>query len=181
MLIVLVVIAVAMLLVGGGAWYLMQPGRSNFLSRGMRKMFAPAKVQKAMLFGEDGVLHCGDYKIKHAGFIEDRDNKGAWHQIPSLMLKCQGLRRHVLLLTERNTLPYNPFVSIQPSKLEKLKNIDEIADEGATRAIDEAIKNSRNNMIASALVICACAVVLVFIIFIGFSWWQGGGKLPFVG
>lgn len=170
-----------MVLLGVGGWWFMQPGRSNFLSRAMRKLFTSPKLQKAFLIGEDGVVHADDYRIIAPGYIENKDSTGVWHQVQVLMLKCQGMKRHVLLLTERNTIPFNPFVVLPPSKLEKIRNTEAIAAEGATRAIDEAVKHSKNNMIASALVICACAVVLVFLVFMGFQWWQNGGTLPGMG
>lgn len=171
----LIIIIVVSVLLGIGAWATLRSGSSNPVSRLLKKIFTKPQVQPVMLIGEDGVARILEFTIPVAGFIQNLNKDGIWHLVHALMLPMQGMRRHILVLSERNTLPHNPFNSISPSKLNKIKDLDAIADEGGRNAVADGIKNSRNNLIASALVICACAVALVFIIFIGYSIWRNGG------
>lgn len=171
----LIIVVVASVVFGFGGWWLLRSKNSNPASRVARKFFASPQKQPVMLISEDGVARLMEYTIPVAGFVQNVAKDGAWHLVHSLMLPLQGVRRHILVLTERNTVPYNPFITLSPARMSKIKNLDAIADEGGAIAVKDGIKNSRNNMIASALVICACAIALVFLIFIGFSIWQNGG------
>lgn len=180
-IILLVIIVAAGGLLGFGGWWLMQPGRSNFLSRFLKKMFAPPMIYPTVLISEDGVVRLGTHKINYPGFIRNNEKTGVWHLIQGLSLKYQGMRRRVLILTERSAIPFNPFIILKPKELDSIKNLEKIAEEGGTRAVADGIKQSKNNMIASALVICMCAVVLVFLLFLGFQFWQGGGSFFGIG
>lgn len=171
----LIIVVVASIVLGLGGFFLLRSKATNPVSRQAKKFFASPQIQPIMLISEDGVARLMEFTIPVAGFLQNKVKDGAWHLVHQLMLPMQGMRRHVLILTERNTLPYNPFVTLSKSKIDKINNLDAIADEGGAIAVKDGIRNSRNNMIASALVICACAIALVFIIFVGFSIWKNGG------
>ena len=151
----------------------------GLLSSFMPKMFGGKRKQTNILIGEDGHVSKKQYTIPGPGFVVNKDETGAWHLVNSLMLKITGMQRYVLIFTERNTVPYNPFVTIPPKTLEKIQSLDSIAGNSTSPMLKMALKNSKNNLIASALVICVCAVVFVFLVFVGFNWWKNGGRLPF--
>lgn len=174
-LMLLIILVLVMLAIGVLAWFFMRPGQSNFISRILRKIFGTKKIQPCLLLGDDDVLRKLNFTIPVPGFVTDPDRTGVWHLIPSLAFKLQDYKRRYLLLTERNTVPYNPFVKIMPAKLDKIRNIDDIASESGETAVLDGVKNSRNNLIASAIVIAACAVTLCFLFFIGFALWRNGG------
>jgi len=151
----------------------------GLLNSFMPKIFGRKKKQIGILIGEDGHVRKENYTIPGPGFVVDSNETGAWHLVNSLMLKITGMQRYVLIFTERNTVPYNPFVTIPPKTLEKIQSLDSIAGNSTSPMLKTALKNSRNNLLVSGLVICVCAVVFVFLVFVGFNWWKNGGRLPF--
>ena len=162
------------ILLGVCSWWLLRPTTANPVSRTLKKWFTKTPVQSVILIGEDGVARLEEFQIAVSSFIINTAKTGAWHLTHQLALPLKGLKRPVLLLTERSTLAYNPFVTLSPAKLAKIKNVDEVAAEGGDNAIRDGLKNSRNAILQSGMIICACAVALVFLIFIGFQMWKAG-------
>ena len=173
-----------MLLVGGvifmvifafGIYWLTRPTRGNAVSRWFRSFFKGGMVQTCVHIGEDGIVRKEEMKIPYPLYLTDKEQNVAWHQVHSLAIKLEGIGRYVMVLTDSSTIPYNPFVTLSAAKLQKLNDNNAIAKEGAVTALKDAIKASRNNMIASALIICVCGVVLMFLVYIGFTMWRNGG------
>jgi len=174
-LVLLIIIIAAGVGIGIIAWFVMRTKSSNRMSLATKRFFGKPKVQPVILIGEDNVAHLMEFSIPLPSFVMNLEKDCVWHLVNSLMLPMQGMIRHVLVLNERNTVPYNPFVKLTPTREAKIKDLDAIADEGGRNAVVAGIKASRNNMIASALIICACAVAFVFLLFIGYQFWQNGG------
>ncbi len=170
-----IIVGAVIVLFGIGAWWLMRARSANVVSITAKKFFAKPPTHPVIIIGEDHVARLREFVIPLPTFLINTAKDGMWHQVSSLMLPLQGMIRQVQILNERCTVPYNPFVKPSPTKLAKITNLDAIADEGGRNAVRDGIKNSKNNMIASALVICACAIAFVFLLFIGFQFWQNGG------
>jgi hypothetical protein len=80
----------------------------------------------------------------------------------------------VLIFTQRNTMPYNPFVTIPEDELKKLLKTDKLAKESFLRAKIEAINESRNNLIGIALIITACVTVVSILLMFGITGLHNG-------
>jgi hypothetical protein len=66
--------------------------------------------------------------------------------------------------------------------MEKIRNLESIADVNSGNVMAKAARNGRNNIVAMGLTICVCAVVFAFLVYTGVSAWQNGGiKMPFFG
>lgn len=156
-------------------YWLSRPTRGNPISKWIRSFFNTAKEQSVIHIGDDRVVRKEDYKISLPTYITNKDGSGTWHQVYSLALRIAGFTRHVLILTNTSTVPINPFVSLSSTRLAKLMDNHAIAEECAFTALHDSVRNAKNNQIASALIICVCAVVLVFLIFMGYTFWKSGG------
>jgi hypothetical protein len=81
----------------------------------------------------------------------------------------QGLNGEVSIYTERNTIPFNPFVTFKTGEKEKLTNTREMAKEAFMRAKIEALNESRNNLIGLGLIITACVMAFSVLAIMGMT------------
>jgi hypothetical protein len=125
--------------------------------------------QTVIVSGEDGVMRLEVDPIILAGYLTDPHKKGARHLIKKLALPMQGLAGEILIFTERNTIPYNPFLKLGTPEKEKLTNTKEMAKEAFMRAKIEALNESRNNLIGLGLIITACVMAFSVLAIMGMT------------
>jgi hypothetical protein len=123
----------------------------------------------AIIACEDGVMRLEIDPIILAGFVTDPHKKGARHLIKKFDLPMQGLTGEVSIYTERNTIPFNPFVTFKTGEKEKLTNTREMAKEAFMRAKIEALNESRNNLIGLGLIITACVMAFSVLAIMGMT------------
>lgn len=137
----------------------------------------PESYQTVLLIKEDTSLDFERMKM-HIAFIRDKAAKMAWQVIHKIMLPREKRADMVMLISERDAIPLDPFGILSAEEMKELTNFAPIARERVHQTYDEAADESKRNLIASgiklSLMTLACAIVLV--VFVGLV---NSGKIQF--
>lgn len=128
----------------------------------------PESYQTVLLMREDGSLDFERMRM-HIGFILDKTAKKAWQVIHKTMLPRTERADMVMLISERDAIPQDPFGVLGEDETKELTNFAPIARERVHQTYGEAADESKRNLIASgiklSLMTLACTIVLV--VFVG--------------
>ena len=138
------------------------------------KLFGNQEMHQAVIIaGEVNKKRLESDSIIIPGYLADPNKKNARRLIRTLSIPFPNMG-DVLIFTQRNTMPYNPFVTIPEDDLKKLLKTDKLAKESFLRAKIEAINESRNNLIGIALIITACVTVVSILLMFGITGLHNG-------